>query len=78
MDYSEFVCSVLTTLCEAERDLGNRDLNNYSSIIVEFPAAAIDLMHAFGTDGSPCLGILVDLVKGFTEIASEEFPKSIA
>jgi hypothetical protein len=78
MEYSEFVCSVLTSLCEAERDLGNRDLNNYSSIIGEFPSVAIDLLHAFATDGSLCLSVLVQLVEGFTIIASEEFPKSIA
>mmetsp|Transcript_4411 Transcript_4411/g.7819 ORF Transcript_4411/g.7819 Transcript_4411/m.7819 type:complete len:154 (+) Transcript_4411:124-585(+) len=27
MEYSEFVCSVLTTLCNTQRNLGNRDIN---------------------------------------------------
>ena len=56
----------------------NHDLSNYASIIGEFPSVAIDLLHTFGTNGSLCFGVLVQLVEGFTTIASEEFPKSIA
>ena len=37
MEYSEFVCSVLTTLCNTQRDLGNRDINNFAGIISQFP-----------------------------------------
>ena len=77
MEYFEFVCSVRTSLCEAKRDLRNRDLNSYASIIGKFPSVALDLMHAFGTEGSLCLSVLVKLAEGFTIIASEEFPKSI-
>ena len=29
MEYHEFVCSVLTSLCDAKHNLGNRNLNNY-------------------------------------------------
>ena len=78
MEYSEFVCSVLASLCEAERNLGNHNLNNDASIISEFPLVAIDLLHAFGTEGSLCFNITVKLVKSFTTIVLEEFPKSIS
>ena len=56
MEHSEFVCSLLTKLCEADRDLGNHDLKNYTFIIIEFPAVTTDLLkhllHAIGTDGA--------------------------
>ena len=78
MEYSEFFCSVLTNLCKTKRNLGNRNLNNYASIVVEFPVVAIDLLNAFDTDGSLCLAMFVDLVKDFTTSASEGFPKSTA
>ena len=78
MNYSEFICSVLTKLCEADRDLKNQNLNNYTSIIIEFPAVAVDLLHAFGMGGSLCPEILVQQVKGFITLVSEEFSKSIA
>ena len=78
MEYSEFVCSVLTTLCNTQRDLGNRDINNFAGIISQFPPVVFNLMRAFRTKGSLCLDILTKVVENYTTIASEEFPKSIA
>ena len=41
MEYSVFVCSVLTKLCEANLNLENHDLNNHNSIIIEFPTVQL-------------------------------------
>ena len=69
-------------MCEAlrndsEHDLGNRNLNNYASVISKSPPVAIDLLHACGAYGSLCLVVLIQLVKDSITIALEEFPKSI-
>ena len=72
MEYSEFVCSVPATLCKTERDLENRNLNKYTSIIVECPTAAIDLLYAFGTNGCLHLVILAQVAESFKRIALED------
>ena len=78
MEYSKFACLLLTNLCKNKCNLGNCDLNNYASIIVKFPAVAIDLLNAFCTDGSLYLAMLVGYVKSLKSIALDEFPKSVA
>ena len=58
IEYSKFVYSVLTKLCNTEHDLGNRDINIFSWIVSQFPPVAFNLMCAFSTKGSLCLDIL--------------------
>ena len=68
MEYPEFVSGVLSKLCDVQRDLGNRDLNNYAAVVGEFPPVAFELMHASTVADSPCLAILSKEVEQFTVI----------
>ena len=57
---------------------GTATYKKYALIIGWVPSVTLDLLHTFVTDGYICLGVFAKLVKGFTTIASEEVPKSIA
>ena len=63
MEYTEFVSSMLTKIGDSQRDLGSRDLTNYTAVIGEFPPVALDLVSAFRVGGSICHDILVRAVK---------------
>ena len=78
MSPSEFVISILSKMSSKDRDLGNRDISNFAAVIDEFPTVVFSLLASFKTEGSLCLPILSRLVEGWTELASEEFPKTIA